>query len=42
MRAAPLRMTLSAAASGTRTASPSAIVSAELVLTGAPAATESA
>src|SRR5689334_5153645 len=42
IRAAPRRMTSSASALGTRTASPPAIVSAELVLTGAPAAKDSA
>ena len=42
MRAAPARMTASAASSGTRTASPPANVSAELVGTGRPAAKDSA
>src|SRR5580704_12365142 len=41
-RAAPRRMMSSASGSGTRTASPPAIVSAELVLTGLPAAKDSA
>ena len=42
IRAAWRRITSSARGSGTRTASPSAIVSAELVATGRPAAKDSA